>query len=43
MDEASLFLDGPYRQISVRLGDAVEFAVSDEPLTVLGLRARKAP
>jgi NAD+ kinase len=42
MDDASLFLDGPYRQIGVRLGDAVEFAVSDEPLTVLGLRVRRS-
>ena len=42
MDDASLFLDGPYRQIGVRLGEVVEFAVSDEPLKVLGLRARRA-
>jgi NAD+ kinase len=42
MDDASLFLDGPYRQIGVRLGEVVEFAVSDEPLKVLGLRERRA-
>jgi NAD+ kinase len=41
MDNASLYLDGPHRTVSVRLGDSVSFGVSDEPLTVLGLRARK--
>jgi NAD+ kinase len=40
MDESSLFLDGPQRTISVRLGDVIEFALSDTPLQVLGLRAR---
>lgn len=40
MDEASLFMDGPQRRISVRLGDEIEFALSDEPLRVLGLRGR---
>lgn len=42
MDDASLFLDGPHRIVSVRLGDIVSFGVSDEPLNVLGLRGRKA-
>jgi NAD+ kinase len=42
MDDASLFLDGPHRIVSVRLGDVVSFGVSDEPLNVLGLRGRKA-
>ena len=42
MDDASLFLDGPHRIVSVRLGDVVAFGVSDEPLNVLGLRGRKA-
>ena len=41
MDDAALYLDGPHRTISVRLGDVVSFGVSDEPLRVLGLRARK--
>jgi len=41
MDNASLYLDGPHRTVSVRLGDLVSFGVSDEPLTVLGLRGRK--
>jgi NAD+ kinase len=37
MEDARLYLDGPFRQIPVRLGDRVSFHVSDEPLTVLGL------
>jgi NAD+ kinase len=41
MDDAMLWLDGPYREIPVRLGDQVEFAVSDKPLRVLGLSARR--
>ena len=41
MDDAALYLDGPHRTISVRLGDVVSFGVSDEPLNVLGLRGRK--
>ncbi|HEY4105165.1 MAG TPA: NAD(+)/NADH kinase [Polyangiaceae bacterium] len=41
MDNASLYLDGPHRAVGFRLGDTVSFAVSDEPLTVLGLRGRK--
>jgi NAD+ kinase len=40
MDDSSLFLDGPKRKIPVRLGDEIEFALSDAPLQVLGLRAR---
>ena len=40
MDDSSLFLDGPKRKIPVRLGDEIEFALSDAPLEVLGLRAR---
>ncbi len=41
MDDAALYLDGPHRTVSVRLGDVVSFGVSDEPLNVLGLRGRK--
>jgi len=41
MDDAMLWLDGPYRQIPVRLGDEVEFGVSDHPLRVLGLGSRR--
>lgn len=40
MDDSSLFIDGPQRIVSVRLGDEIEFALSDAPLQVLGLRAR---
>ena len=40
MDDASLFLDGPQRTIPVRLGDEIEFSLSDSPLQVLGLRSR---
>lgn len=40
MDDSSLFLDGPQRTIPVRLGDEIEFSLSDSPLQVLGLRAR---
>lgn len=41
MDDAALYLDGPHRTVSVRLGDVVSFGLSDEPLNVLGLRGRK--
>ncbi len=41
MDEASLFLDGPYRQVPLQLGDQVTFRTSKEPLTLLGLRSRR--
>ena len=37
MQDGCLFLDGPYRQVAVRLGDEVTFYASEEPLTVLGL------
>jgi hypothetical protein len=40
MDESTLFIDGPQRTISVRLGDEIEFSLSDAPLRVLGLRGR---
>ncbi len=41
MDDAMLWLDGPNREIPVRLGDEVEFSVSDEPLRVLGLSSKR--
>jgi len=41
MSEASVFLDGPYEVVRVKLGDELRFRVSDEPLTVLGLGARR--
>ncbi len=41
MDDACVFLDGPYRQAPVRLGDVLTFRASDEPLLLLGLRERR--
>ena len=41
MQDALLFLDGPFKRVGVRLGDVVAFQGSDEPLTVLGLDARR--
>ena len=41
MRDAALFLDGPYRHVGVRLGDKVSFTVSNEPIRVLGLTARR--
>jgi NAD+ kinase len=41
MDDACVFLDGPYRQTPVRLGDVLTFRASDEPLLLLGLRERR--
>ena len=37
MQSAGVYLDGPYLQIGVRLGDITTFELSDQPLTVLGL------
>ncbi len=42
MDEAALWLDGPHRQVPVRLGDVLEFTTSAEPLRVLGIKSRRA-
>jgi len=42
MADARLYLDGPYRQIPVGLGDRVVCSVSDEPLTVFGLGRRRS-
>jgi NAD+ kinase len=41
MDEAALWLDGPHRQVPVRLGDVLEFTTSDNPLRVLGIKSRR--
>ncbi len=37
MDDAALFLDGPFRRVEVHLGDLLRFSVSDESLHVLGI------
>lgn len=39
--DACLFLDGPFRRVAIGLGDNVSFTVSNEPLRVLGLTARR--
>jgi NAD+ kinase len=41
MEDARLYLDGPYRQVPVGLGDRVVCGVSAEPLTVFGLGRRR--
>lgn len=43
MSRAQVFLDGPHDAFDVRLGDVVEVALSDEPLTVLGLSVAEDP
>ncbi len=40
-DEAAVYMDGPYKQASVRLGDVVRFFLSGETLTVRGLGRRR--
>lgn len=40
MQDACMFLDGPYREIPVSLGDVATFKASPEPLRVLGLAGR---
>jgi NAD+ kinase len=42
MADAMLYLDGPYRQMPVGLGDRVVCSVSDEPLTIFGLGRRRS-
>ena len=41
MQDARLFLDGPYTQTKVGLGDTITMQTSPEPLTVLGLNAKR--
>ena len=41
MEDARLYLDGPFRQIPVALGDRVTCSASSEPLCVLGLSKRR--
>lgn len=38
MDDAALFLDGPYKRIDLHLGDVVRFSASTQPLMALGIR-----
>ena len=41
MRDACLFLDGPFLRTAIRLGDKLAFAVSEEPVNVLGLTAKR--
>ena len=41
MQDCRVYLDGPYKQVSVRLGDVVRFQASEEPLRVYGLAERR--
>ncbi len=41
MDDACMYLDGPYRVLPVSLGDTVGFSASNEPLTLLGLASHQ--
>lgn len=41
MNDGRLFLDGPFKQLNVRLASLLHFSVSEEPLTVLGVRAKR--
>jgi len=41
MHDAQLFLDGPFARFDVALGAVVQFSVSDEPLTLLGLNGAR--
>lgn len=41
MEDARLYLDGPFRQVPVGLGDRVVCCVSNEPLHVFGLGRRR--
>ncbi|MCC6646823.1 MAG: NAD(+)/NADH kinase [Polyangiaceae bacterium] len=39
MHDARLFLDGPAERADIRFGEVLTFTASDEPLTLLGMRA----
>jgi NAD+ kinase len=41
MHDARLFLDGPFKQVPLRLAATLAFSVSNEPLTVLGVGLRR--
>jgi NAD+ kinase len=41
MELGGVYLDGPYRQLTVRLGDEVTFETSEQPLSVVGLSRRR--
>lgn len=41
MQDARLFLDGPFKQVPLRLASTLAFSVSEEPLTILGVGLRR--
>jgi NAD+ kinase len=41
MQDACMFLDGPNRRIPLSLGDVASFALSDQPLHVLGMAGQR--
>lgn len=41
MREGRIFIDGPDQVVPIRYGDVVEFTLADEPLTLLGISARR--
>lgn len=41
MQDAYLFLDGPYRRVRVAIGETLTFSPSEQPLRVLGLSASR--
>jgi NAD+ kinase len=40
-DVAGVYMDGPYRQSEVKLGQVIEFRLSSEPLIIVGLDGRR--
>jgi NAD+ kinase len=41
MHDGRMFLDGPYKQLTFRLGEVVSFSSDGQPLRVLGLKQRR--
>jgi NAD+ kinase len=42
MQDACLFLDGPFKRVRVALGETMTFSASPEPLRVLGIKRRRS-
>ena len=40
MTKGRIFLDGTQKVYSIGIGDRIQMTLSDEPLTLLGLRSR---
>ena len=43
MDAARLYIDGPHVEVPLKLGQVVEFYLSEEPLRLLGFRGDREP